>query len=118
MPSESVGNQEEKAELLNEFHDRLTALRAMFASINTNGRQVVRSTGGLPILTLERRQAPHRLAMNAVATLLIRHCSEVIAVTTPINYDIQRHDVSPPARSLPVEVLAVQEAEASTVWPS
>jgi hypothetical protein len=59
-------------------------------------------------LSLERRKAPHRLAMNAVATLLICQ-SEVVAVTTPTNYDVQLHEVSAPADTL--EVLAMQETE-------
>ena len=108
-PSGSVGNQTEieKQDLLNEFR-RLTTLRAMVASINSDGRQVVlRSAGGPAILSLERTQPPHRLAMNAVATLLI-HQSEVVAVTTPVSYDHFR-SVSAPAQTL--DVLAMQEAE-------
>ena len=109
-PSGSVGNQAEieKQDLLNEFR-RLTTLRAMVASINSDGRQVVlRSAGGPAILSLERTQPPHRLAMNAVATLLIRR-SEVVAVTTPNpNYAFHAED-SAPAKTL--EVLALHEAE-------
>jgi hypothetical protein len=107
MLSESVSNEETRAELLNEFR-QLSMLRAMLASINSDGRQVVKSAGGPAILSLERRQAPHRLAMNAVATLLIRQ-SEVVAVTTPTNYDLRLHVVSAPADTL--DVLALQETE-------
>jgi hypothetical protein len=108
MPSESeVSNQDKRSELLKEFR-QLTMLRATLASINSEGRQVVRpASPGPAILSLEKRQPPHRLAMNSVATLLIRQ-SEVVAVTTPANYD-HVGDVSDPAETL--DVLAMQETE-------
>jgi hypothetical protein len=87
-------------------------LLSLLADINSGGRQVMGESPEPMITSLERTQPIHRLAMNAVAILLICH-NEVVAVTT------LDHGISiGPVTSLALNLLDLAEQEAKPMTES